>query len=209
MTDIPKFTAAQRDFIHQALIAEAPIPKIIDDLTEIYPQFTEEKDTRTTLSERITKMKARMPEAEKKEAWETRPHYLSARWRLAYFRALLEQTEDVTQKIRLLGEIRKEVNTIDQQNKAEEPIRKKAADKQRYRKLDASVPIDNPQDEADQDGMDMIDMTHEDTQPESQYRYTPLAIKSYEKLDHNRYRRKDDDVVIEKETLKTQGKKHT
>lgn len=188
MANIPKFHTMQREFIHQALKAEAPIAKIIDDLMEIYPQFNvADRNIKTTLSDRITKMKARMPEPAKKLEWQTRPHYLSAQWRLAYFRALLAETEDVNQKIKLLGEIRKEVNVIDNDNIAEEPRRKEAYEEMQSKEIDLYQTYD-PQYLADTDADIRIDVTHEDAS---------LPIKLYEKVAENRYRRKSDNVVVD------------
>ena len=198
MSDIPQFNSIQREFIHQALKAEAPIAKIIDDLMEIYSQFSvADRNIKTTLSDRITKMKARMPEPEKKPEWQSRPHYLSAQWRLAYFRALLAETEDVSLKIRLLGEIRKEVDTIDNHTIEEEPKRKEAYEKKRMKEI---VPDTyDPQYLADEDASVMENMKHNNT---------PLPIKAYEKIEENRYRRKSDDVVVDKEgTPENVGKK--
>ena len=194
MSDIPKFNTAQKEFIHAALQTAAPVGKIIDDVMEIYPQFrTADTDSRSKLSDRITKIKERMPEPEKKAEWQTIPHYLSAHWRLAYFRALLGEAEDASLKIRLLGEIRKEVNAIDQQNKDEEPDRKEAYDKKREREWKRARERDpanyDPQTLADEDARWLVDMQHD---------YTCLAIKSYQKVGEALYKRKADGVVVDK-----------
>lgn len=129
MRDIPQFSSVMQEFIEHALNAKAAIGKIIDDIGEIYPDFraaAADKEGRDLLYDRIKKIKVRLPEPDgQKAVWETIPHYLSADWRLAYFRALLNATDDTATKIRLLREIRTEVAIIDQQNKAEEPKRKK------------------------------------------------------------------------------------
>ena len=110
MSDMPKFNNVVQRFIEQSLKIGAGIGKVIDDIVEIYPQFkaaAEDKQARDMLYQRIKKIKARLPKPEAhKEEWETIPHYLSAEWRVAYFRALLNATEDVSEKIRLLKEIR-------------------------------------------------------------------------------------------------------
>lgn len=187
MSDIPQFNSIQREFIHQALKAEAPIAKIIDDLMEIYPQFSvADRNIKTTLSDRITKMKARMPEPEKKPEWQSRPHYLSAQWRLAYFRALLAETEDVSLKIRLLGEIRKEVTIIDKHNKDEEPTRKKAYNNKRSKESDLYTWHD-PNHLAYEDAMIMCEWFHPDTN---------LPVKSYRKTGEGVYIRKSDGVAF-------------
>lgn len=184
MNHTSKFNSLQQDFVDASLKAESPVIKIVEDLIEIYPQFSE-ADSKT-LKERITKQKERMPESEKKLEWEARPHYLSAEWRLAYFRALLGETEDVTLKIRLLGEIRKEVNTIDQQNIAEEPQRKEAYERKRRTEIDLNS--HDPQKLSDFDTSMRADMRHPST---------CLPIKSYEKIAEDRYRRKTDGVVVD------------
>ena len=186
MSDIPQFSTTQKEFIRAALLAEAPIPKIIDDLTEIYP-FGKDKETRTTLSERITKIKSRMPEQEKKAAWVSIPHYLSAHWRLSYFRALLSQTDEVSVKIRLLGEIRKEVKLLDDQTLAGERERKAAYEEEMDRQMDESVPIENPQYESDVDAWIRDDWKHSDTS---------LPTKPYDRLDDDTYARREDGVVV-------------
>ena len=134
MAGIPKFNNVVREFIEQTLKTGAGIGKIIDDIAEIYPQFkpaAEDEQARETLYQRITKIKSRLPPPRQKEAWETIPHYLSPHWRVAYFRTLLNTTDDINVKIRLLREIRTEVTMIDKQNTLEEPKRKKQHEEER------------------------------------------------------------------------------
>ena len=209
MSNIPKFNTAQKEFIHAALQAAAPVGKIIDDLMEIHPQFREaDTDIRNTLSDRITKIKARMPELPEKAEWQTIPHYLSAEWRLAYFRSLLSQTEDISQKIRLLGEVRKEVTLIDQHN---EKIKLKAERTARRKEFLQRVdPIDvdeyNRCGERDPFFHDPNHIAHEYMAVELMYSETDWVVPNsylsrnfYKEIGDNRYQRKCDGVVVDRE----------
>lgn len=182
MSEIPKFNPVQKEFIHAALSAEAPIGKIVDDLMEIYPQFrAADSDIKSALTDRITKIKTRMPETEKKAQWEARPHYLSADWRLAYFRALLAETDDMSLKIRLLGEIRKEVETLDKQNKMGEHKRKEA-----YEARELEETLNDPH---------YIAYEHA-VSKDWIFPGSILPIKAYEQINENEFRRKTDGVVV-------------
>ena len=202
MSNIPKFNATHREFIHAALLAGAGIGKIIDDLMEIYPDFRAiDSNIRNKLSDRITKIKARLPETEKKAEWETIPHYLSADWRLTYFRALLGETEDMSMKIRLLGEIRKEVTIIDNHNKDREPTRKEAYNNKRRKEKDLHNWYD-PNHLAYED----ISIKYEYCHPD-----TDLPIKSYRQTDEGVYIRKSDGVAFNRQgtPVKAGEKTHT
>lgn len=129
MSDMPKFNTVVVEFIEQSLKTGAGIRKIIDDIAEIYTDFNaaaEDEVAHEILYQRIKKIKTRLPQHQAdREIWETIPHSLSAEWRVAYFRALLNATEDMNTKIRLLREIRTEVSLIDKQNRLEAPDRKR------------------------------------------------------------------------------------
>ncbi|MDE0555829.1 MAG: hypothetical protein OXI24_16550 [Candidatus Poribacteria bacterium] len=189
MNDIPKFSSVMQAFIEHALNANAPIGKIIDDIVEIYPDFqaaAADKNARDLLYDRIKKIKTRLPEPDvQKEVWETIPHYLSAEWRLAYFRALLNATDDTATKIRLLREIRAEVSMIDKQNTAEEPKRKKAYERAQNRKIMMNIRIrDRAYAEAERKGW-----IHPGTS---------FPINAYEKISEDAFRRICDGVIVDK-----------
>lgn len=148
MNGLSKFNQDQRDFVLRCLREGVPVSQVVLDVIEIYDVFCpEDVEVRDALYQRIAKIKARMPEAEQAtEAVadtaedEPSPVYLSASWRVAYFRELLRSVSDVPTKIRLLREIRTEVEIIDadaaQEKKALEAKERLEPEKSAARDLD-------------------------------------------------------------------------